>query len=324
MLTLLKKIIKMRTLFVLRKTSVNKSGLCPVNCRITIDGVKATEFAVRYTTAYPLIIFENKEQDHAFSGHFAAYRGFYDALMPRLRAEWEPKGIKPYVAHNYFTKVDGEGMTLTGGKENKDLFNKPISEWPKSDLMPGGTLSGTNLLCHAYYLSSADLTRDEPYSFMFSAKVANMLDKDLILYPQSTHEHHPNNFKAVYYPDGTFFKTTKQEYNPAEVITISFIAQTFGSGIVPFGAGPKTNEQFRFSRDWHYTSGNLWLKKAANDYSPIDQFHYWSEQEQFPGGVFEYCIAEGVRLYTQTFAKVIHGKPEYLDFRIDGKAISGR
>lgn len=36
----------MRTLFVLRKTSANKSGLCPVNCRITIDGIKATEFAV--------------------------------------------------------------------------------------------------------------------------------------------------------------------------------------------------------------------------------------------------------------------------------------
>ncbi|GGH43004.1 transposase [Dyadobacter endophyticus] len=46
MITLLKKIIKMRTLFVLRKTSTNKAGVCPVNCRITIDGIKATEFSV--------------------------------------------------------------------------------------------------------------------------------------------------------------------------------------------------------------------------------------------------------------------------------------
>ena len=39
-------IIKMNILFVIRKTSTNKAGTCPMNCRITIDGVKATEFSI--------------------------------------------------------------------------------------------------------------------------------------------------------------------------------------------------------------------------------------------------------------------------------------
>ncbi|WP_031527000.1 hypothetical protein [Dyadobacter crusticola] len=275
----------------------------------------------RFTVSMPVVVFENKEQDHAISTHWAFVRGFTEVFRERLDAEWLPKGIQPAFAWNYFTKFDAEGLTLgSGGRAlNKKMLRTPISEWPGSELLPGGTLEKTNLVCYAYYLKSPDLTRDEPYKFIYSAKIANLAGIDQVLFPQSTHEHNPNNFRAVYYPDGTFFKTTKQEYNPAEVTTISFLAQCFGRGIIPWGASPKNNERFRFSREWHYTSGNLWLKRGANDYSPIDQFPYWDEKEEFAGGLFEYSMAEGIRLYIETFAKVIGGQASFLDFRLDGK-----
>jgi len=276
------------------------------------------EAGARYSTFSPIVIFENSEQDHAIGAQWPFVRGFYEVFRERMDAEWLPKGIEPLIAHNYFTKIDGEGLTLgTGGKQaNKDAF-KPGAAWPASQLLPGGTLHRTSVMCQAYYLKSPDLTRDEAYKFIFSAGIAALIDKALLLFPQAMHEHFPNNYRAVYYPDGTFFLRTKQEYNPAEVITMSFVAQCFGKGVVPFSASPKNSQQFRFSREWHYTEGNLWLPRGANDYSPIDQFPYWSEQEEFPGGIFEYNLAEGVRLYCATLAKVKGGEKKFLEYRID-------
>lgn len=46
MINLLKKIIRMHTRFIIRKARLNRTGTCPLNCRITVDGVKANEFAV--------------------------------------------------------------------------------------------------------------------------------------------------------------------------------------------------------------------------------------------------------------------------------------
>jgi site-specific recombinase XerD len=45
------RLIKMRILFVLRKASINHAGQAPLNCRVTINGIKANDFSTRLSTS---------------------------------------------------------------------------------------------------------------------------------------------------------------------------------------------------------------------------------------------------------------------------------
>jgi len=276
---------------------------------------------LNYTTAYPIVIFENQEQDHAIAAHWSFRRAFYDAFMPRILARW-PNAL---VADNYFSKLDAGALTLgnVNRQANKEILRTPIGLWPRTDLLLGGSLAKTNLVCFGYYLNAPDLDQGLEYKFMFSAKVAKLAGKEEVAFIQSFREDRPNNFVATYMKEGTFYMRTKMHHNPAATINYSFFAQCFGKGLIPFSAASKTDGKFAYNRQYHgENEGTLWLPKGEKDFASLDRFPYWTTgKEAFAGGQFEWGVMKGAHLYNDTFAQVKGGVEEFLSFKIDGVQI---
>lgn len=275
----------------------------------------------RYTVSFPVVVFENSEQDHAISAHWPFIRGFYETFIPRMDAEWLPKGIKPLVAHNYFTGFGGGALSLgdVGRQANKDILRN-VGAWPRGDLSAGGTLEKTTAVCFGLYLGPPDQTAKLAYQLIFSAEVAKIGGKPAITFAQPFSENRPNNFIQDTFPEGKFYRHAKQGWNPAQGINYSFLAQTFTAGFVPFMAASKTDGHFRYDREYR-GPGSLWLPKGTKDYASLDTFPHWKkygQNEAYPGGQAEHYIALGVQKYVNTFAKTKGGIRAFLTYRIDG------
>ncbi|QRQ99726.1 hypothetical protein [Dyadobacter sandarakinus] len=284
---------------------------------------KGYQAGLKYTTAYPIVIFENTEQDHALSAHWPIFKGFYDAFMPRMKAYWNARGVEPLVAHNYFTTFSNGELTLgfASRQANKDIFRKPFSQWNAADLREGGNLEKTTAVCFGIYLGSPDQSTEVAYRLIFAAEIAKIAGKSLITFAQpGQHEWRPNNLQRQTFPEGDFYMPVKLPWNPADGITYSFLAQCFGKGLIPFTAAGKTEKKFAYDRNWHGV-GSLWLPKGAKEYQHnSDQFPYWVNggSESYQGGQAEYYIAEGVRLLNDTWLPTWGGDRRFLRFRIDG------
>lgn len=272
----------------------------------------------KFQVEWPIVVFENSEQDHALSAKWDCYRGFYDAYIPRLTAAWASKGVKPLVAHNYFTTFGEEGLTLgTGSRDRNKNILRDVASWPSSEMLKGGTLEKTTAVCFGLYLGAPDKTDVEAYKLIYASKVAQLGGKELLVFAQSFHEFRPNNLLEVRLKDGKLYFSAKQQYNPAQGINYSFLAQTFARGFIPFSAGGKTDGNFRYDRAWHKDEV-YWLPNGAKKFADRDSFPYWGTPECFAGGQFEYYVAKGVQFYCDTFAKTKGGKSAFLKYRLDG------
>lgn len=279
------------------------------------EGRKAAD---KYQTAMPLVVFENSEGNHAVGSQWPFIGTYYDRYAARMKAEWNPKGIDPLIAHNYYTGF----QSFTGNIDNDlALLRKPVDQWPANSFIQGGTLRSTTAVCFPYYLSSPDRTMGEAYKLIFASKIADAAGFKTIFFPQEFHEDRPNNFQEVRYDTGKFYSKNKKEYTPAELITMTALSLEFGSGTVPFGAWPKTSAAFKFRREDHGNEGNLWLPNGATEYQRGPwSFPYYVDGggEIWPNSIFEYGMAEGVRIYSQYFQPVHGGKEEWLEYRLDG------
>lgn len=279
-----------------------------------LDGREAAD---KYQTAMPLVVFENSEGDHAVGAQWPFVGTYYQRYKERMTSEWAQKGIKPLIAHNYYT-----GFTSFTGNIDNDLalLRKPVDQWP-SNPFTNRTLRNTTAVCFPYYLSSPDKTLGEAYKLIFASKIADAAGFETLFFPQEFHEDRPNNYQEVRYDTGKFYLKGKKEYTPAEVITMTALSLEFGTGVVPFGAGAKTLPDYKFRREFHGKEGNLWLPNGATEYQRGPwSFPYYVDSggEVWPNMNFEYAMAEGVRIFAQYFAPVHSGEAKWLDYRMDG------
>lgn len=319
----------------------NERFFGPYSSRQTEPGSYEMGFAAgqKYPTNFPIVIFENTEQDHALSSHWPIYKGFYDAFMPRMNDYWLPKGIRPLVAHNYFTTFSNGPFTLgfDSKENNKNILRIPYKDWPSQtgDLGYGRNLSKTTAVCFGIYLGAPDSGVEVAYRLIFAGEVAKAAGFDMIVFAQPFHEDRPNNLQRSRFPEGDMYFYGKKPWNPADAITYSFLAQTFGKGFIPFMAASKTPESFVYDRQWR-GPGSLWFQpnsqatsistgtrevpRRSYEVNP-SSFPYWrksNEPEVYQSGTAEYYIAEGVRLFCNTFGVTHGGERSFLRFRIDG------
>lgn len=287
----------------------------------------------QYSVAHRLIIFENSENNHAVSSHWAFWKPYYENLTARAQSRFPGKWR---IAHNYFTGAigrygDGDPKATTYGQSPTALdfntraqahafLNAPISDWPGSDMLPGGTLETVNSACYGLYFGSPDRTNEHPYRMIYAADRTHAAGKYLFAFMQEFYEWFPNNYIEIRYPTGKFYLQTKMAHSQAQLFNIALVSRIFLDGFIPFGATAKGPGNFNVPRQ--YNQG-LWYPNGSTTPQNPDSFPYWSQPgtpEEWPTDGFEDGIARGMYAYSQTFMQTTGGTKQFLRFRINGGA----
>ena len=139
---------------------------------------------------------------------------------------------------------------------------------------------------------------------------------------QPMHEWKPNNLQEIVYPEGKFYHYTKLPHNPAQAKSYGFLSRAFASGMIFFGSGPKSNDQFQLYKEYH---DGLWLANGSEKLEKAREvnFPYWappSGNEVFPSSGADDMVAFGVDLYNRTFAPTRGGERKFLKYRLNSGA----
>jgi hypothetical protein len=289
----------------------------------------------QYTVAHRITIFENSENVHAISDHWSFWKPYYENLTSRAQARFP--GLWR-IAHNYFTgavanypegvpsfndKINAYGLRPGNLGDNsrtqaKAFLTAPLSDWPSSQMSPGGNLETVNSACYGIYSGSVDQTRHNPYRMMYMGHLTHKAGKYLFAFMQEVYEWHPNNYVEVRYPTGKFYLMDKMAHSQAQLYNIALISRVFLDGFIPFGAKPKTGENYNFQRE--YVQG-MWYPNGATTPQDPNSFPYWTPPgggPVYPTDGFEDGIARGMYAYYQTFMQTHGGTKQFLRYRLNG------
>lgn len=287
----------------------------------------------QYSVAHRVIIFENSENNHAVSSHWAFWAPYYQNLAARAQARFPGRWR---IAHNYFTGAvgrygDGDSRIASYGQsplalefntraQAHSFLDAPISQWPGSPMLPGGTTSAINTACYGLYFGSPDRTNEHPYRMIYAADRTHAANIYLMAFMQEFYEWFPNNYIEVRYPTGKFYLQSKMAHSMAQLYNIAVTSRVFCDGFIPFGATAKNSAQFNFPREFNQ---GLWFPNGATSPQNPDSFPYWSTSgspQAWPTDGFEDGIARGMYAYSQTFMQTSGGTKQSLRFRVNGGA----
>lgn len=285
----------------------------------------------QYSAGHRVTIFENSEGNHAISSHWAFWRPYYQNLTAKAQARFPGRWR---IAHNYFSGAigrygDSDPRASTYGLSPSSLdqitrsqalafSDAPISQWPGSDMLPGGTLETVNSACYGLYFGSPDKTNEHPYRMIYSADRTHAAGKYLFAYMQEFYEWFPNNYIEIRYPTGKFYLQTKMAHSQAQLFNIALVSRVFMDGFVPFGASPKYAGNFNVPREFNQ---GLWYPNGSTSPQNSDSFPYWTkpgQPQEWPTDGFEDGVARGMYAYSQTFMQTSGGTKQFLRFRVNG------
>lgn len=285
----------------------------------------------QYSVAHRVTVFENSENNHAIGTQWGFWRTYYQNLTARAQARFPGRWR---IAHNYFTGVVGRygdsdaraalygqsplALEFNTRAQAKAFLDAPISEWPGSEMLPGGTLETVNSACYGLYFGSPDKTNDHPYRMIYAADRTHAAGKYLFAFMQEFYEWLPNNYIEVRYPTGKFYLQTKMAHSQAQLYNIALVSRVFMDGFIPFGASPKYAGNFNFPRQFNQ---GLWFPNGSTTPQNPDTFPYWTspgQSQEWPTDGFEDGIARGMYAYSQTFMQTSGGTRQFLRYRING------
>ena len=286
---------------------------------------KARGFAL-----HALTINETEEGSSYMPKDRAMWGYFYKEVRRRQIEHFESRGIKSYLAHNYFSLGLPDLQNTHDRSAAKQTALNPAASGAYGFWIDG-SLKDNNLVCIAVYLNAPDLTigvlYDEAYK-MLTTKAARA-DLNTMVFLQSTREWRPNNLLRVDYPEGKYYMYEKIPLDPNIIIGSSFLAQVFGKGIVEWGGAGKQTGIKKMTVLWR---DGLWFHGNATaptgQYGDNGKYKSYSNDPGFPYATVNndyqspYTfgldgVAFGSRMYAETFGKVEGGAQTCLRFRVD-------
>lgn len=276
-----------------------------------------------YSTACRIIVFENGENLHAVGQQWEFRRTFYEALVPRMEAEWGGRGMQWHVIDNYLTN-GGKRMFFFGSAAAAiEYAARPVAQWEFNELLPGGTLELTNTWSYPIYLSALDLNPRVAYDIVYNGFLAHKANKFLFVFMQGFLEWRPNNFEEVRYQDGTgtLYKKSKLPYNMCEAFNYSFLAQEHCDGFIPFSMDVKINKPFQFLKLYH-EPGSLYYPEGSTVPVDSNSFPHWifdgdGNKERFPSNGSADYVGFGKSVWDATFCQVHGGDVVWCRFQVD-------
>jgi len=288
----------------------------------------------QYPVTHRVIVFENSENTHYIGSHWPFWKPYYQNLTARMQARF-PGTWR--IAHNYFTgavnpypfiadfdnkrAAYGDNPSVLGYMNRlqaKNFLVAPLSDYPPSNLLPGGNMESVNSACYGLYFNSPDLTPDNAYRMIYHSHITHKAGKYDLAFMQTFYEWHPNNLQETTFPQGKFYKYVKMPHNPAQVINYAFISRVFMDGFIPFSSAAKTDGAFRYDRA--YWDSSLWIPNGSTTPQNNDTFPYWKQPgqaEAFATSGFEDYVALGMQKYYNSFMQTAGGTTNFLRYRID-------
>lgn len=266
-----------------------------------------------FSDLFSMVIFENAEQEHAISPHWAFRKTFYDALVPRMVA----KHGTIFLADNYYSGIGGRPDWMTRA-EAKQRLRDPFNLWPGNPMLPGGTMEKCTMSCYGGYFKEPDTMFLHLYAIPYSGLLNRKAGKFMVGFIQSFHEWRPNNFYDIDYPEGDLVWKGKMPINPVYLISMTVLFYIYGCGVIGYGYDAKRGDK-KLVRQ--YAEGAMWYPNGSSSPVSLDQFPYWTPEGG--GYYFGYngsadMTAEGVRMYANTWALTEGGTEYYCDFQLDG------
>ena len=272
--------------------------------------------------SHAMWIGEAEENEAFMYNNVEMWFHFYKRLRERYDERFASRGIKYYIAHNYYHLWPSEYNLGSGlSREHyKQVLSVPADKMPTSVYSPGGTLSFTNLIVEGVYLNTPDIQIDQPLNLLYHMTAAEHLGYDAGVFLAGVHEDRPNNRQEVTYPEGKYYLQNKMPLAPQLHLTNGFFAQVFGKLFVEWGGSGKTLAK-KIDTEW---AQGLWYPNGSKD--PQGGFPYakkWGEETFFGYTGSTDLSYFSQKLYVDTYAAVDGGKDQYLKFRIDnGKWIT--
>lgn len=245
---------------------------------------------------------------------------FYKRFRQRYEANFGARGIPYFIGHNYFMfwpdafKL-GDGNSASERAKKKSLFKIPVSQFPRTDYSPGGTLSSTNLITEAIYLNAPDNLNGALFGSLYRMELYKRMGYKAGIFLFAVHEWKPNNAYQYWYKDGQYYFHDKLPLDPNLLIAYAFLSQIYGNLYVEWGGTGKQS-----TKNWDDPKG-AWHPDGSRIAQPGFPHVAKANEPGYHGynGGSDLSYF-GIKLYNDTFGAVDGGVRQYLKFRIDGKA----
>ncbi len=273
----------------------------------------------RYPAEYTLYVFENGENEHAISPHWACCKGWVEGWAHRVDERWPDRLVLK--VWNYIYSY-GQPVTVGTREQKKALLDMPINQLPYDQLLPGGTLAPMNAFSYPIYIGHPDAVRHVGYDIIYKAEQGLRIGKYMVVFPQAMHEGWPNIKTLWELPTGDFYFQSKMKYSPGLGFTSKLFSSLFAKAFVPFGFTAKDDRPLRLDKQWH--SDCIFVKDGdpETQTSNVDESGVWGPQNQyevFPANGFEDDAGFASDYYDRLFAENhIGGTREFCEFRVDG------
>jgi len=291
------------------------------NTRYWQKGVPTKEWAIqqakRYTWVDNLWIGETMEGSVFMPAEKPFWFDFYKTIGEQQFAKFDSKGIRSYRCHNYFMFWPSAYHLGQSSRDAlKALLRKAPADMPRTNFSPGGSLSSTNLIVEAVYLSAPDIQNGSVYDAIYKLNVFKALGYEGGIFPAGVHEWKPNNYVEYRYPDGKWYNNEKIPIDPNSLISYAYLSQVYGKVFVEWGGGAKISTK-DFSQDW---ATGAWYANGSNTPTDIHGFPHKTGTNSY---YFGYNASTdlsrfGLQLWADTWGKCEDGETQYLEFRIDG------
>lgn len=255
---------------------------------------------------------ETEEGNSFIDKNNEMWRNIYKPYRARQIEEFDKKGLKSYLCHNYFTL--GLPSLANMNRETAKLFGADPNREGNFNPWKNGSLQDNNLICISIYLNAPDLEIGIMYKNIFQMLNNTRIGQHSAIFLAGVHEWRPNNPHRILYPDGTYYQYEKIPLDPNVIIQNAFISNVFGIGMVEWGGQGK----FSGRKLDTVNRGGLWFPTGAT--TPQGGFPYAAinEPAYTPYMASVDLCAFGTKLYSDTFGKVYNGTSQYLAYRLDG------
>lgn len=268
-----------------------------------------------FSTYHNMVIWENSENVHAISSHWPFVKSYFDVFMPRIQARFAGKPV--FVGWNYFSGISQRPDWMSRA-DAKQRLRDPLSSWPGNPMLPGGNLEKTTLSCLGFYLNEPGSVHKMLYMIPYSGALNKKANKYMVTFIQSVHEWFPNNFYAVTYPEGVFYRKDKLPINPNFLYSIAVLSYIYGAGIIGYAFDAKKSHKNLVRQ---YAEGGLWFPNGSGTPQSLDTFPHWVPESspyytRYTGSADMAMF--GVQDYAATWGQTEGGVEYYCDFRLDG------
>lgn len=244
---------------------------------------------------------------------------FYNEYVPRVRNNFEPRGIPWRVAHDYLVigLPDQYYLGRLSKAAQKAAFNAPYSAWPFTQYSPGGTLNETTAIMVTVY-PGEPWADSKVVSVFYQMECYRKMGKSPGIVASNKHEWRPNNFAAIKFTDGKVYRSDKVDCDPAACITYGCGAFIHGDNFILWGGRKKVSDITKLDLPYSFSgTSDYWLPDGSSNYQ-LNAFPRYTLSGTGTTGFagVEDMFAFGMKMYSETFALTEGGTRAFLKYRI--------